>query len=230
MPVPVDDLPFPGIEAERLYAPARSVVPHKQGLRDGLHPPGRVRALFGRKLRQILPDGGIAVEAALRRRAGGVKVPQVAMENRKLPARLASGLRRAVVAGALDEVEELVDMPVQVQQGAALGARLQQLRHGKGLGRQVPLHDVGELDAGRLVRPVRAAFEQKGPPVGLDHHLGRPPVPRLQRPDPVDDPDIVVAQNPNQLFRRKMRTTPDHTPIISTDTRRRFAAAATLPP
>ena len=69
---------------------------------------------------------------------------------------------------------------------------------------------MGERDALQVVPSPGPAFQQEDALIGRDNDLGGPAVPGRQRLDPVYDPDIVVAQDANQLFRREIGSTSGH--------------------
>jgi len=223
VPVAVDDLPLPGLEAEAIDAVAGPVVTDEQRPDDGpglvprAGPPARADQL------EVPTDHSRVMEARIRRPTAPGRVypgerhaDQVLVEDRQLPPRLARSLRRAIAARAIHEPEEFVDVVFETQRGHVVIDGRQQGCHGEGPLGQVLLDRLGESDAGQVVPAAGPALEQKRPFLRRHHDLRRPPIPARQRRHPVHHPDIVVAQHLHQLFRRKMCSTSDHTFIIST--------------
>ena len=160
-------------------------------------------------------DQGRIVKAPGRWLLGAREVGQVLVKQRQLPAGLAGGLGRAVVPRAGHESEELVDVIVQAQGRGLFVRRRQQGRDGKRPARQMLLDRMGEGDPLEVVPAPGPAFQQEDALIGRDNHLRGPAVPRRQRLDPVHDPDVVMAQDANQLLRRKIGSTSGHTRSIS---------------
>ena len=224
MPVAVDDLLRPRIEAEPVDADARFVVENCQVLGGFLYPrlrggdvipakagiaagPGRSVGADGP---QVGADDGRVVEAGLERLEFVCEIGEVAVEFGQLQAGVDCGLRRAVVARAGDEFEKLVDVVVQLEDCVVVAAGGQQGRDGEGLLGEVGLDGVGEGDAVEVVLASRAALEQELALVGDDDHFWGAAVAAGQRLDLVNDADVVMAEDAYQLFGRKMCSASGH--------------------
>lgn len=155
------------------------------------------------------------MEAGLERLEFVSEVGEVAVENGQLPAGIGCRFGRAVVTGAGDEFEELVDVAVQLQDCIAVAARGDQTRDGEGFGGQVGLDGVGEGDAVEVVLAAGAALQEEFALLGYDYHFRREAVAAGQGLYTMNDADVVMAEDSYQLLGRKMCAASRHKLMIS---------------
>jgi len=138
------------------------------------------------------------------------EIGQVVVKVGQLPAGVDCRSGRAVVTGAGDEFEELVDVAVKLQDCIAVAARGEQSRDGEGPGGQVGLDGVGEGDAVEVVLAAGAALQEELALLGDDYHFGRAAVTAGQGLDLMNDADVVMAEDANQLLGRKICAASGH--------------------
>ena len=138
------------------------------------------------------------------------EIGQVVVKVGQLPAGVDCRSGRAVVTGAGDEFEELVDVAVKLQDCAAVAARGEQSRDGEGASGQVGLDGVGEGDAVEVVLAAGAALQEELALLGDDYHFGRAAVTAGQGLDLMNDADVVMAEDANQLLGRKICAASGH--------------------
>ena len=127
-----------------------------------------------------------------------------------MPAGIGCRSGRAVVTGAGDEFEELVNVAVKLQDCAAVAAHGEQSRDGEGPGGQVGLDGVGEGDAVEVVLAAGATLQEELALLGDDDHFGGTEIAAGQGFGLMNDADVVMAEDANQLLGRKMCAASGH--------------------
>jgi len=138
------------------------------------------------------------------------EIGEVAVEVGQLPAGIDCRFGRAVVSGAGDEFEELVNVAVKLQDCVAVAARGEQTRDGEGPGGKVGLDGVGEGDAVQVVLAAGTAFQEEFALLGDDDHFRSAEVAAGQGFDLLNHADVVMAEDANQLLGRKMCAASGH--------------------
>lgn len=210
VPIAVHDLLGPGIEAEPVDANAGFVVKGQQGVGRQVHFLFGCRSLIAGHRFEMPAHGGGVVEAPFGRSPRGGEIGEVAMERGQLSARIGGCLGGAVVANARDELEELVDVIVELQDGIVLVASGDERGDGEGLAGQVNLNGVRESHAVGVVCASEPALQEKFALLGGDHDFGHAAIAHRQSFDFVDDAGVVMAEDASQLLRRKMCAASGH--------------------
>ena len=109
-----------------------------------------------------------------------------------------------------NNVEELVDVIIQLQNGIILVAGGHEGGHRKGLVRQMIMDSMCKGDPAEVVSAFRLAFQQELALLGCNHHFRHAPAAGRQSLYLVNYTDIVMAQNASKLSRRKMCSTSWH--------------------
>ena len=155
------------------------------------------------------------MEAGLERLEFVGEIGEVVVKVGQLPAGIGCRFGRAVVTGAGDEFEELVYVAVHLQDCIVFAASGEQTRDGEGLLGQVHLDGMGEGDAVEVVLAAGAALQEKLALLGDDYHFGRTAVAAGQGLYPMNDADVVMAEDSYQLLGRKMCATSGHKLMIN---------------
>lgn len=117
---------------------------------------------------------------------------------------------RAVVAGAGDEFEKLVDVMVQLQDGFVFIDGGHEFGDGEGFGGEALLYFVCEPHLTEVVFAARTAFEYVLALFGDEHHFGRAAVAAGERSEAEDYADVVMAEDANELLGGKLCAASGH--------------------
>jgi len=158
----------------------------------------------------VRANGRRIVETGLERLEFVCEIGEVVVEVCQLPAGIGCRSGRAVVAGAGDEFEELVNVAVQLQDCVGVAASGDQTGYGEGASGQVDLDGVGEGDAVEVVLAAGAALEQELALLGDDNHFWGTAVAAGEGFDLMNDADVVMAEDANQFLGRKMCAASGH--------------------
>src|SRR5690606_30673503 len=109
------------------------------------------------------------------------------------------GLEGAVVAGALDVLEELVDAALPLQHRVVVFLGADEVGEGELLLGEVELEGVAEGDLEGVVLAAGAAFEEEHAPVGADEELGGLAGAAGELLDLVEGADVVVGEDDGEL-------------------------------